>query len=323
MIELQHVRKSYDGVNVIDDLSLNIAPGEFTVILGSSGSGKSTLLRMMNRLVEQDSGRVFFGGGDIRGFKPEDIRLRMGYAIQSIGLFPHWSVEKNIATVPTLLKWPKARISERVTEMMTLLQLEPALYRARYPHQLSGGQQQRVGVARALAGDPEVLLMDEPFGALDPVTRAVLQIEIARIHKAFGKTIVLVTHDIDEALSLATRIVLLDQGCIVQSGTPLQMLSEPANNHVLDFFGRNDVGIKLLGLQRVADHFRPQVPGDALQGEPILATLSLREALSIFVSRRVARLSVVDSEGRRMGSIDMHDVLGQRDAPVRQAASKS
>ena len=186
MIELQHVCKSYVGVKVIDDVCLNIAPGEFTVILGSSGSGKSTLLRMMNRLVPLDSGRVLFAGDDVQAFKPEDIRRRMGYAIQSIGLFPHWSVEKNIGTVPTLLKWPKSRISDRVTEMMTLLQLEPAMYRARYPHQLSGGQQQRVGVARALAGDPEVLLMDEPFGALDPVTRAALQIEIARIHKAFG-----------------------------------------------------------------------------------------------------------------------------------------
>ena len=323
MIELQHVCKSYHGVRVIDDLCLSIAPGEFTVILGSSGSGKSTLLRMMNRLVEQDSGRVFFGGGDIRGFRPEDIRLRMGYAIQSIGLFPHWSVEKNIACVPTLLKWPKARISDRVTEMMTLLQLEPTLYRARYPHQLSGGQQQRVGVARALAGDPEVLLMDEPFGALDPVTRAALQIEIARIHKAFGKTIVLVTHDIDEALKLATRIVLLDHGRIVQSGTPLQMLSEPANDFVLDFFGRSDVGIKLLGLQRVADHLRPEAPGDALQGEAIAATLSLREALSIFVSRRAARLPVVDSEGRRMGSICLQDLIVQREALARQTGGAS
>ena len=318
MIELQHVCKSYDGVKVIEDLCLSIAPGEFTVILGSSGSGKSTLLRMMNRLVAQDSGRVFFGGGDIRGFRPEDIRLRMGYAIQSIGLFPHWSVEKNIATVPTLLKWPKSRISGRVTEMMTLLQLEPRLYRARYPHQLSGGQQQRVGVARALAGDPEVLLMDEPFGALDPVTRTVLQIEIARIHQAFGKTIVLVTHDIDEALKLATRIVLLDHGRIVQSGTPLQMLSEPANDFVLDFFGRGDAVIKRLGLQHVADHLRPEAPGDALQGEAIAATLSLREALSIFMSRRVARLPVVSSDGRRMGTICLQDLIIQREALAQQ-----
>ncbi|NML84540.1 ABC transporter ATP-binding protein [Polaromonas sp.] len=313
MIELQGVSKSFDGVKVIDDLSLNVAQGEFMVILGSSGSGKSTLLKMMNRLVDHDSGRVLFAGKEIRSFRPEDIRRRMGYAIQSIGLFPHWSVKKNIATVPALLKWPKARIEARVSELLTLLQLEPETYQARYPHQLSGGQQQRVGVARALAGNPEVLLMDEPFGALDPVTRAALQLEIARIHKAFNKTIVLVTHDIDEALSLATRIVLLDQGRIVQSGTPLQILSAPANDFVLDFFGRGDVGIKLLGLQRVGDHLRANVqdlPDDAGSGEAILATLSLREALSIFVSRRVSRLSVIDSQGQHMGSIELQDLLG-------------
>ena len=320
MIELQAVSKSFDGVKVIDGLSLNIAQGEFIVILGSSGSGKSTLLKMMNRLVEHDGGRILFAGEEIRGFRPEDIRRRMGYAIQSIGLFPHWSVEKNIATVPALLNWPKVRIDARVAELMTLLQLEPAMYRARYPHQLSGGQQQRVGVARALAGNPEVLLMDEPFGALDPVTRTALQLEIARIHKVSGKTIVLVTHDIDEALGLATRIVLLDKGRIVQSGTPLQILSKPANDFVLDFFGRGDVGIKLLGLRRVAEHMRPDVrdagdlPDDAAQGDPILDTLSLREALSIFVSRRVDRLSVADSEGRRVGRIDLKNLLGSAES---------
>jgi osmoprotectant transport system ATP-binding protein len=311
MIELHHVSKAFAGLTVIDDLSLSIARGEFTVILGSSGSGKSTLLKMMNRLVEHDSGRIVFAGDEIRSFRPEDIRRRMGYAIQSVGLFPHWTVEKNIATVPALLRWPAARIEERVTELMTLLQLDPALYRSRYPHQLSGGQQQRVGVARALAGDPEILLMDEPFGALDPVTRAALQGEIARIHHASGKTIVLVTHDIDEALSLATRIVLIDHGRIVQSGTPLQMLSSPANDFVTDFFGRSDVGIKLLGLQRVADHIRTDTPGSPADGEPIPDSLSLREALSVFLSRRVDHLAVVDGAGQRIGSIALHDLLGR------------
>jgi len=309
MIELQHVSKGFNGVTVIDDLCLHIARGEFTVILGSSGSGKSTLLKMINRLLEHDSGRIMFAGDEIRSFRPEDIRRRMGYAIQSVGLFPHWSVEKNIATVPTLLKWPSDRIHARVTELMTLLQLAPELYRKRYPHQLSGGQQQRVGVARALAGNPEVLLMDEPFGALDPVTRAALQLEIARIHKAFNKTIVLVTHDIDEALSLATRIVLLDQGRIVQSGTPLQMLSAPANGFVTDFFGRSDVGIKLLGLQSVATRLRA---GEYAAGEPVLASSSLREALSMFLSRRVDRLPVVDGDGQALGVIDFSDLLDLR-----------
>ena len=322
MIELQHVSKIFDGLKVIDDLSLEIAQGEFTVILGSSGSGKSTLLKMMNRLVEHDSGRILFAGDEIRSFRPEAIRRRMGYAIQSIGLFPHWNVGKNIATVPTLLNWPKARIDQRVNELMTLLQLEPERYRARFPHQLSGGQQQRVGVARALAGNPEVLLMDEPFGALDPVTRAALQLEITRIHKAFDKTIVLVTHDIDEALSLATRIVLLDKGRIVQQGTPLQMLSAPASDFVLDFFGRSDVGIKLLGLQQVASRVRPGMHDEIVNGEPIPATLSLREALSIFLSRRVARLAVVDSEGRPMGSIALQDLLPASELPADQGPAR-
>ena len=301
MIELQHVSKAFNGVTVVDDLSLQVARGEFTVILGSSGSGKSTLLKMMNRLLEHDSGRILFAGEEIRSFRPEAIRRRMGYAIQSVGLFPHWNVEKNIATVPTLLKWPAERIHARVTELMTLLQLEPALYRQRYPHQLSGGQQQRVGVARALAADPEVLLMDEPFGALDPVTRAALQLEIARIHKTFGTTIVLVTHDIDEALSLATNIVLLEHGRIVQRGAPQQMLAHPANDFVTDFFGRSDVGIKLLGLQSVATRLRL---GEHAAGEPVPASLSLREALSIFLLRRVERLAVVDSDGQALGAID-------------------
>ncbi len=309
MIELQHVSKAFNGVTVIDDLSLHIARGEFTVILGSSGSGKSTLLKMMNRLLEHDSGRIVFAGDEIRSFRPEDIRRRMGYAIQSVGLFPHWSVEKNIATVPTLLHWPAARIEARVTGLLTLLQLPPELYRKRYPHQLSGGQQQRVGVVRALAGNPEVLLMDEPFGALDPVTRAALQTELARIHKAFDKTIVLVTHDIDEALGLATRIVLLDHGRIVQSGTPLEMLSNPVNAFVIDFFGRSDVGIKLLGLQSVASRLRLN---ERAAGEPVLASMSLREVLSEFVERRVARLPVVDENGQALGVIDFDDLLDRR-----------
>ncbi len=310
MIDLQVVSKSFNGVKVIDGLSLSIAQGEFVVILGSSGSGKSTLLKMMNRLVEHDSGRILFAGEEIRSFRPEDIRRRMGYAIQSIGLFPHWSVAQNIGAVPALLNWPKARIEVRVTELMALLQLEPALLRDRYPHQLSGGQQQRVGVARALAGNPEVLLMDEPFGSLDPVTRSALQLEMVRIHKASGKTIVLVTHDIEEALSLATRIVLLDQGVIVQSGTPLQILSTPANDFVHDFFGRGDVGIKLLGLRHVREHMHASTNHFAdASNEPIPDTLSLREALSVFMSRRVASLAVADSEGRRVGRIDLQDLL--------------
>ena len=309
MIEFQQVGKDYDGVPVIDDLSLTIARGEFAVLIGASGSGKSTTLRMINRLVEHDRGRILIAGEQIRSFQPEALRRRMGYAIQSIGLFPHWTVAQNIATVPTLLKWSAARIEARVNELLELLGLEPGTYRKRFPRQLSGGQQQRVGVARALAADPEVLLMDEPFGALDPLTRAALQVEMARIHRLSGKTIVLVTHDIDEALRLATRIVMLDRGSIVQAGTPAELLARPADARVLDFIGRSERGIQLLGLRRVGDCTRA---GESAGGAPIEATASLREALSVFVTRGVDRLAVVGADGRALGAIRFADLLRPR-----------
>jgi len=306
MIELRQVSKAFGATRAVDDVSLAIEHGELVVLIGASGSGKSTLLKMINRLVEHDRGMVLFQGEQIRAFRPEDIRRRMGYAIQSIGLFPHWTVARNIATVPELLGWPAARIAARVNELLALLGLEPALYRSRYPHQLSGGQQQRVGVARALAADPEVLLMDEPFGALDPITRQSLQEELARIHRASGKTIVLVTHDIEEALRLATRIVLLDHGRIVQDGTPAQLLAQPANDFVSDFVGRADLGLKLLGLQTVAARMRA---GEPAEGEALAATLSLRDALSAFVVRHTDRLPVADAEGRPLGAIHFSDLL--------------
>ena len=312
MIELQAVGKTYGSTQAVDGVSLRIEHGEFVVLIGPSGSGKSTLLKMINRLVEHDRGKVLFKGEEIRSFKPEDIRRRMGYAIQSTGLFPHWSVARNIATVPELLGWPAARIAARVDELLTLLGLEPQAYRGRFPHQLSGGQQQRVGVARALAADPEALLMDEPFGALDPITRLTLQDELARIHRASGKTIVLVTHDIDEALRLATRIVLLDRGRVVQAGTPAQLLAQPASELVSDFLGRNDLGLKLLGLHRVAERMQLGVPAEVTAGAPITATLSLRDALSIFVERQVDRLPVADADGRVVGTLLFADLLERR-----------
>lgn len=310
MINFDQVSKLFQGKAAVDDLSLNIAAGEFTVLIGTSGSGKSTTLKMINRLIEHDKGKIYFAGEEIHKFKPQDLRRRMGYAIQSIGLFPHWTVEENIATVPQLLKWPRARIRDRVTELMELLHLDPALFRRRYPHQLSGGQQQRVGVARALAADPEVLLMDEPFGALDPVTRAALQAEVARIHQLSGRTIVLVTHDIDEALALADRVVLMDAGRVVQQGTPLKMLTRPANDFVRDFFGRSDRGIKLLALGYVGERVRP---GQA-DGEPISTAMSLREALSVFVARGSDRLPVVDEQGAARGVLHFHDLIAPQQA---------
>ena len=309
MIAFEHVGKAYDGRVAVDDVSLSIAEGEFVVVIGPSGSGKSTMLKMVNRLVEHDRGRILFAGDEIRSFKPEALRLRMGYAIQSIGLIPHWTVEQNIAAVPELLGWPRSRVRDRVTELLELLDLAPATYRRRYPHQLSGGQQQRVGVARALAGDPAILLMDEPFGSLDPVTRDALQQEIARIHKASGKTILFVTHDIDEALRLATRIVLLDQGRVVQDGTPREILAYPAADFVSEFVGRGDIGLKLLGLDTVSGLVRR---GESAAGDAIPISASLREALSIAIARGVDRLPVADDQGRAVGAIALADITKPR-----------
>ncbi|MGK3140748.1 ABC transporter ATP-binding protein [Pantoea sp. C2G6] len=305
MIEFERVSRAFNGKAAVSDLSLRVAEGEFCVLLGTSGSGKSTTLKMINRLVEFDQGEIRFAGESIRQLDARTLRRRMGYAIQSIGLFPHWTVRKNIATVPALLGWPRAKVAERITALLALLNLDPDLLE-RYPHQLSGGQQQRVGVARALAADPEVLLMDEPFGALDPVTRDVLQQEMLRIHRLSGRTIVLVTHDIDEALMLADRIVLMDNGEIVQQGRPVELLTQPKNEFVRDFFGRSEMGVRLLSLGQVGNAVRR---GEWLAGEPIAASLTLRDALSQFITRRTDRLPVIDDRQQPLGVLHFGDLL--------------
>lgn len=307
MIVFENISKAYDGVQAIDNLNLQIARGEFVVLIGPSGSGKTTALQMINRMVAHDRGRILFEGREIYSFDVRDLRRRMGYAMQSVGLFPHWSVERNIATVPQLLGWDRARTEQRVTELLTLFGMEPERFRRRYPHQLSGGQQQRVGVARALAADPAVLLMDEPFGALDPVTRAALQLEMKRVHQASGKTIVLVTHDIDEALLLATRIVLLDQGRIVQVGSPLELLSRPANDFVVDFIGRADLGIKLLSLRPLEPFVRQQRAPAGLPTVSVQA--SLREAVASLAAHGVSVLNVANRDGQSVGSVHAADLF--------------
>ncbi|MBN9929185.1 ABC transporter ATP-binding protein [Pantoea agglomerans] len=309
MIEFDGVSRAFNGKAAVKDLSLQVAKGEFCVLLGTSGSGKSTTLKMINRLVEFDSGEIRFAGESIRQLDARTLRRRMGYAIQSIGLFPHWTVRKNIATVPVLLGWPRAQVNERITALLALLNLDAQLL-DRYPHQLSGGQQQRIGVARALAADPEVLLMDEPFGALDPVTRGVLQQEMLRIHQLSGRTIVLVTHDIDEALTLADRIVLMDNGEIVQQGRPVELLTQPKNDFVRDFFGRSEMGVRLLSLEQVGNAVRR---GEWLPGEPIAAALTLRDALSQFIARRTDRLPVIDDQQRPLGVLHFGDLLQLRE----------
>jgi len=306
MIELKDVVRDYGGRRVVDHVSLAIPEGAFCALVGSSGAGKSTTLKMINRLIPPSAGSIRVGGDDVSRLAPEALRRRIGYVIQSIGLFPHWTVADNIATVPRLLGWPARRITARVTELLELLRLEPETYRDKYPHQLSGGQQQRVGVARALAADPDILLMDEPFGALDPITRNALETELALIQQTARKTIVFVTHDIDMALRLADLVVIMHDGRIAQQGTPLEILEHPADDFVRAFIGSDEIGLKLLTVRRVRDRVRP---GIIVAGDPLAPAATLTEALSQMVVRRTDRIPVRDPSGAVTGSVGLSDLV--------------
>ncbi len=307
MIHFHDISKTFGTTTVVQNLNLTIDRGEFCVLIGPSGSGKSTILKMINRMVEHSTGEILFAGEGIRTFAPEVLRRRIGYAIQSVGLFPHWTVEDNIATVPRLLKWDAARIDARITALLRLLNLDNARFRNAYPHQLSGGQQQRVGVARALAADPDVLLMDEPFGALDPITRDSLQAEMTRIHAETGKTIVFVTHDMDEALRLATRVVVLNAGSIVQAASPRDLLSNPANDFVRAFLGKDDYGLKLLSVQLVGERMR--IVDIPCGPETVRPDDSLRVALSRMLAMKANRIAVFGADGTRDGTVFLEDLV--------------
>jgi osmoprotectant transport system ATP-binding protein len=253
-IRLEHVTKHYPGQDrpAVDDVSLDIAAGDTVMFVGPSGCGKTTLLKMINRLIEPSNGRIHLGEEDVTDQDADRLRRRIGYVIQAGGLFPHMTVSTNIGLVPRMLGWDKQRVTERIDELLDLVGLDPDVYRDRYPKELSGGQQQRVGVARALAADPPVLLMDEPFGAVDPITRQRLQDELLRIQEELGKTIVFVTHDFDEAVKLGDKIVVFDVGArIVQYDTPEAILADPAEEYVADFVGAGAT-LKQLTLTRVS-----------------------------------------------------------------------
>ncbi|WP_051158844.1 ABC transporter ATP-binding protein [Tsukamurella sp. 1534] len=254
-IELDGVEKRYRGQDkpAVKELSIAIDAGETVAIVGPSGCGKTTTLKMINRLIEPSSGRVLIDGNDAKGVDGDDLRQGIGYVVQAGGLFPHWTVEKNIAAVPNLLGWDKARTEDRVTELLELVGLDSNEFRGRFPKEMSGGQQQRVGVARALAADPPVLLMDEPFGAVDPITRVRLQDQLLSIQEELRKTIVIVTHDVDEATKLADRVLILSEGGhIEQFGTPEEILTSPANEFVEEFVG-SGATLRHLTLSGVSD----------------------------------------------------------------------
>jgi osmoprotectant transport system ATP-binding protein len=300
MIELKNVTRRFGDTVAVDGIDLTIETGEVCVLVGSSGCGKSTTLRMINRLLPHSSGEIRVDGKDITTLNPERLRLNMGYVIQGTGLFPHWTVARNIALVPRLLKWPQARVDARVRELMTLLDLDPDTYANKYPAQLSGGQAQRVGVARALAADPNILLMDEPFGALDAITRENLQLEMLRIQRQVRKTTVFVTHDIDEALKLATRIAVMDQGRIVQHDTPENILRHPASEFVETLVGKQD-----RELMTAPARPRPATPGADALGEDD----SLREALSVMLCRNLTQLPVCNGRGEETGVIARERII--------------
>ncbi|MCB0638672.1 MAG: ATP-binding cassette domain-containing protein [Lewinella sp.] len=269
MIEVQNLRKQYGTVAAVADLSFRLSPGQTLVLAGTSGSGKTTTLKMLNRLIEPTSGRILLEGRDVLSLSPAELRRRMGYVIQQVGLFPHYKVAENVAVVPRLLGWPADRIRQRSEELLQRLDLAPADFLHRYPRELSGGQQQRVGIARALAADPPVVLMDEPFGALDPITRTALQRDFRQLENLLSKTIVLVTHDVEEAFALGDLICLLDEGRLQQLGSPSELLFQPANDFVRRFLGeqRLSLAYRILTL---ADAL-PSLPTEAPAGAPTLS----------------------------------------------------
>jgi osmoprotectant transport system ATP-binding protein len=307
MIELENLVKQYGAARVVDGVSMKIEPHTITVIVGTSGSGKSTLLRMINRLVEPSGGRVLIDGGDTAAEPAHLLRRRIGYVIQGHGLFPHRTVEENIATVPQLLHWDAARTRARVRELLEVFQLEPGTYAHKFPHQLSGGQQQRVGVARALAAEPNVLLMDEPFGALDPIIRGKAQHDLLDIQRRYRTTIVLVTHDMDEAFRLGDRIAVMSEGRVLQYDRPAMLLTRPADPFVARMTGSADRALKLLSLTTAGEAAET---GDS-EGEPLAASLSLRDALSELVWRGADSAPVIDAEGRRCGALSIAAILAR------------
>ena len=305
MIEIENLTKQYGSATVVDRVSISIPRGSITVIVGTSGSGKSTLLRMINRLVEPTSGRVVINGTDTTTEPPHLLRRGIGYAIQGHGLFPHRTVAENIATVPRLLGWNAERIQARVRELLDIFQLDPGAYAGKFPHQLSGGQQQRVGVARAFAAEPAVLLMDEPFGALDPIIRAKAQDDLRDIQRRFGTTIVLVTHDIDEAFRLGDRVAVMSQGKLLQYDRPAALLIRPADPFISRLTGTGDRAMKLLSLTTAGE----AAETGAAEGETVPASATLRDVLSDLLWSGAAVVTVIDAAGVPCGRLTLAGIL--------------
>jgi osmoprotectant transport system ATP-binding protein len=302
MINMEHVTKRFAGNDIasVDDLSLVVPEGTTTALIGPSGCGKTTTMRMINRLIDPTEGKIIVNGEDVTKVDPVELRRHIGYVIQQVGLFPHMTIAQNIAAVPKLLGWDNSKIKSRTEELLHLVGLDPSEMLKRYPRQLSGGQRQRIGVARALAADPPVLLMDEPFGAIDPIARARLQDEFRQILQRVRKTVVLVTHDLDEAIRLGDRIAIMKDGKIVQYDTPDAVLSHPANAFVENFVGI-DRAIKRLSLFTVSDAMNDDAPRAG--ANTVRPESSLRDALALMVAANSDVLAVVNENGTVQGKL--------------------
>ena len=310
MITLTELTKRYPGAPTpaVDHVTLTVPEGEVCVLIGPSGCGKTTTMRLINKMIEPTSGRIELMGREVTNMDSVELRRGIGYVIQPVGLFPHLTIAENIATVPRLLGWDDVRISHRVDELLALIALEPSTYRHRFPRDLSGGQKQRVGVARALAADPPVMLMDEPFGAIDPITRLRLQDEFLGIQQRLKKTIVFVTHDLDEAIRMGDRIALLKDGKVVQYDTPEMILAQPANKFVEEFVGQ-DRALKRLSLHTVKSRMHAGSDGQVTDSAPQLdSQTTLRDALSVLLSAKSDVAQVRDRAGMLVGTLRLEDI---------------
>lgn len=314
MIELKNIDKVYeDGFQALKNINLKLSEGKINVLIGPSGCGKTTTMKLINRLVDYTNGQVIFNRENLREINPIELRRKIGFVIQNIGLFPHMTIYNNVATVPKLLKWDKDKIRERVIELLNMVNLDPDTYMNRYPSELSGGQQQRIGVIRALAAEPSTILMDEPFSALDPISREQLQNELLRLQTEINKTIIFVTHDMDEALKIADEIILMKDGQVVQQGSPQEILAAPANEFVKEFIGEKHLNA-------------PKLP---ILDEVILKNYlsiadnwSIEEAVEEMIQHNVSESIVIDSKGNYRGMVSLYKAMADNKKSIEEIINK-
>ena len=307
LIQLKKINKVYDdGFQALKDIDLTFEEGKINVLIGPSGCGKTTTMKLLNRLTDFTDGEILIDGKNIKEMNPIELRRQMGYVIQNIGLFPHMTIYDNVATVPKLLKWDKQRIRKRVDELLEMVNLDPETYRDRYPSELSGGQQQRIGVIRALAAEPSTILMDEPFSALDPISREQLQDELTRLQIEINKTIIFVTHDMDEAIKIADQIILMKDGQVVQKGTPQEILTNPANDFVKEFIGEGRLGNVFPSISELVKEDYPSIS----------INQSVAEAIEMMANNKLVEMPVVDDKGIYKGIISLYQAIKTRKVKV-------